>query len=220
MKELRKLRRDHGFTQTELGKLAGLTQHTVSELETGKQEPHPSTIRKLAEALNVSAVRLTQGPELFSLEWAGTATEAEFYQAIMEAPENEIDTLDRLAAKMVKLTNYELQEAYAESRGGGANFDKQAPEGSPLDPRKRPMMRERMKELVAEVKRRRPPFATLKQWAPWIGRKAEVRWLVPPDEWDQHRHRVEEMLDDPTDYLDVDARAGVPEPEETPLYAY
>lgn len=217
MKELRKLRRARGLTQQELGKLAGLTQHTVSELENGKQQPHPSTIRKLATALEVSALRLTEGPELFSLEWATEATDAEFYRAIAETEEDEVDVLDHLAAKLIKLTNYELQKAHAESRGG-TNIDAEVPEGSPLDPRKWPMMRERMKDLVAEVKRRRPPFATVKEWAPWIGKRAEVRWLIPEDQWDEHRSKIEEMLGH-TDYIDVDARQGVPEPEEVPLYA-
>lgn len=220
MKELRKLRRARGLTQQELGKLAGVTQHTVSELENGKQEPHPSTIRKLASALGVSTVRLIEGPELFSLEWAENATDVEFERAIAEAGEDEIDALDRLGAKLIRLNNYELQKTFAESRGDGEDINKEPAEGAPLDPRKWPMMRERMKRLVDEVRRRRPPFATVKQWAPWIGRKPEVRWLIPEEEWDKHRDRVEQMLDDPAGgYLDVDARQGVPEPEEIPLYA-
>ena len=51
--QLRRLRRAHVFSQRELARLTGIAQDTISELETGKREAQPRTIRKLAAALGV-----------------------------------------------------------------------------------------------------------------------------------------------------------------------
>ena len=50
---LREIRERAVLTQAELAKLAGVTSATVSDLETGKRKPRPSTVRKLAKALKV-----------------------------------------------------------------------------------------------------------------------------------------------------------------------
>jgi transcriptional regulator with XRE-family HTH domain len=55
---LRSLRIQQGLTQRELSVRAGLTQVTVSKLETGQQDARPSTLRKLARALKVKIVDL------------------------------------------------------------------------------------------------------------------------------------------------------------------
>ncbi len=53
MEELKRLRRSKGLTQQELAKQSGVSQYTITEVETGRREPRPSTLRKLAEALDV-----------------------------------------------------------------------------------------------------------------------------------------------------------------------
>jgi transcriptional regulator with XRE-family HTH domain len=50
---LREFRQRRLLTQTELAGKAGLTQKTISLLETGKAQPRVRTIRKLAAALGV-----------------------------------------------------------------------------------------------------------------------------------------------------------------------
>ena len=51
--QLRRLRRVRAFSQRDLARLTGIAQDTISQLETGKREAQPRTIRKLAEALGV-----------------------------------------------------------------------------------------------------------------------------------------------------------------------
>jgi transcriptional regulator with XRE-family HTH domain len=53
--KLREIRLDRGYSQEELHKLTGISRDTISRLETGdRPNPHPRTLRKLAEALGVS----------------------------------------------------------------------------------------------------------------------------------------------------------------------
>lgn len=51
---LRLLREQRGLTQTDLSKDSGISQSTVSALETGRQRPWPSTRRALARAFGLS----------------------------------------------------------------------------------------------------------------------------------------------------------------------
>jgi transcriptional regulator with XRE-family HTH domain len=54
MARLRALRLNLGLTQTELAERAGVSEFTITRLETGKgKRPHPSTRRKLAAVLGV-----------------------------------------------------------------------------------------------------------------------------------------------------------------------
>ena len=59
---LRELRERAVITQAELAKLAGVTAATISDLETGKRKPRPSTVRKLAKALKVRPVEIEFDP--------------------------------------------------------------------------------------------------------------------------------------------------------------
>ncbi len=59
MEELRRLRLEKGWNQTELAYHAKLAPSVISLLETGKREPNASTLRKLADALGVTI------PDLF-----------------------------------------------------------------------------------------------------------------------------------------------------------
>jgi transcriptional regulator with XRE-family HTH domain len=50
------MRREKGLSQQELADLAGVGQDSVSAIETGKHEPHPRTLRKLAAVLDAEVV--------------------------------------------------------------------------------------------------------------------------------------------------------------------
>lgn len=50
---LRKLRKERALSQQDLERTSGVTQHTISDLESGKRGARPSTLRKLANALSV-----------------------------------------------------------------------------------------------------------------------------------------------------------------------
>ena len=56
---LRELRARRYLTQRELADRAGVSPATIAKLETDVAEPRPSTIRKLAEALEVHPDELT-----------------------------------------------------------------------------------------------------------------------------------------------------------------
>jgi transcriptional regulator with XRE-family HTH domain len=58
MEALRELRLRRGWSQEDLARKAGLTQDTISNVESGKHRPFPSTLRKIAGALEVEVGEL------------------------------------------------------------------------------------------------------------------------------------------------------------------
>jgi transcriptional regulator with XRE-family HTH domain len=59
---VRELRRRRGWSQKDLADSSGVGQDTVSGIESGRHEPRPSTLRKLAEALEVDVVDFFREP--------------------------------------------------------------------------------------------------------------------------------------------------------------
>ena len=57
---LRELRRAKVLSQRELAIRANVSQKTIVDIETGKIRPHPSTLRKLAAALEVDVEALAE----------------------------------------------------------------------------------------------------------------------------------------------------------------
>lgn len=60
---MREVRDRLAVSQEELQRRTGMSRTTISSLENGKQSPHPSTVRRLAEALGVHPERLVDGTE-------------------------------------------------------------------------------------------------------------------------------------------------------------
>lgn len=58
---LRRYRLGRNLTQTELSGKAEVSVDTLNKAENGLRQPHPQTIRKLAEALGVEVEALTGG---------------------------------------------------------------------------------------------------------------------------------------------------------------
>ena len=58
---LKRLRTDNALTQAELAEKAGLTTAAVARIERNEAEPRPSTLRKLAAALDAAPRDLTNG---------------------------------------------------------------------------------------------------------------------------------------------------------------
>jgi transcriptional regulator with XRE-family HTH domain len=58
---LKDLRIQRALTQEELGEQAGIGKNTVNRLEQDKTDPRPSTLRKLAAALEVDPAELVRG---------------------------------------------------------------------------------------------------------------------------------------------------------------
>jgi XRE family transcriptional regulator, regulator of sulfur utilization len=57
---LRRLRERKALRQEDLAELAGIGKNTVNRLEKNRTEPHMTTIRKLAEALDVEPAELLE----------------------------------------------------------------------------------------------------------------------------------------------------------------
>jgi transcriptional regulator with XRE-family HTH domain len=57
---LRTLRKTHGVSQPALAEKSGVAQPTISDIERGRREPHHSTLKKLADALNVPVAAFFQ----------------------------------------------------------------------------------------------------------------------------------------------------------------
>ena len=51
LKDIRKLRRHHGLTQTELARLAGVSQSLIAKIESGKIDPTYSRVRSIFAVL-------------------------------------------------------------------------------------------------------------------------------------------------------------------------
>jgi len=120
IKYLRKLR---GYTQVELSKAIGMTHSAISSYEQGNNEPTAGVLKKIAEALNVSAddllfKDLTQTQNFLSdnesriiayakdLEEGKTSPE----EALSELSENDISLLNKLLKRRV----VELEQAIKE----------------------------------------------------------------------------------------------------------
>ncbi len=63
MEELKRVRRLRGMSQLDLAARSGVSQYTITEIETGRREPRPSTLRKLAKALDVEVADFFREPE-------------------------------------------------------------------------------------------------------------------------------------------------------------
>jgi transcriptional regulator with XRE-family HTH domain len=58
---LKMLRQRRALSLSDLALLSQVSRVTINRIENGKQKPSPRTIRKLAEALQVSVEDLTSG---------------------------------------------------------------------------------------------------------------------------------------------------------------
>ena len=58
MEALRRIRTMHGMNQVDLAEASGVAQNTISEIELGKREARPGTLKKLAAALGVEIADL------------------------------------------------------------------------------------------------------------------------------------------------------------------
>lgn len=57
-------RRHQGLSQKDLGGISGVNQDTISGIESGRHEPRPSTLRKLAHALGIEVADFFREPAL------------------------------------------------------------------------------------------------------------------------------------------------------------
>jgi transcriptional regulator with XRE-family HTH domain len=58
---LRELRVQRALRQEDLAELAGVGKNTINRIEKNRTEPHMTTLRKLAQALEVDPAELVRG---------------------------------------------------------------------------------------------------------------------------------------------------------------
>lgn len=206
--KLRVLRAQKGWTLTEAARRVGVGRDTLSDLERGRQHPVMPTLSKIARGYGVpiEGLLIEEQPVLagkgeapgeagpFSIEWARTASDAEFYRLIVMAPEEDTDRLDKLSGKLTRFVRRPVKRILTERNN--KTFEDQGPEPN-RDEYER--MKERSDALYAEVNRRRPPFAIIS----WRREgPAEVRWLIPEDEREALRPEIEETLKG-EDYIEI-----------------
>ncbi len=63
MLHLRAWRERRALTQKELADKAGVTQLSITRIETGQQNARPTTVRKLAKALRIKPEQLFRDPD-------------------------------------------------------------------------------------------------------------------------------------------------------------
>lgn len=200
------------LTPREAGRRFGVTDRTVKRwIEQGKLRGYrPGKAYQVPESaveelLERSEIR-PKAPGPFSLGWARAATDAEFYRAIVEAPEEDIDRLDMLSGTLLRLTQWEFMKAASESRRGWKPpAEETRPEVAPVEPKEWPVLRERAEAVTKEVNRRRPPL----YWIKHSHSGNVVKWNIPPEERDQYRERIEEEFRGEP-YTEVDVRGDVP----------
>ncbi len=106
MESLRRMRREKGLSQQELADLADVGQDSISAIETGKHEPHPRTLRKLAKALGIEVRTFFEEPTL--------AGKAEAPQVGGDVPNSLEELLERQGANTRHLANEDLAATLAQ----------------------------------------------------------------------------------------------------------
>ena len=63
MERLAELREHRALTLRELSAMSGVAADTINQIELGHRKPRPSTLRKLARALNIQVEDFFREPE-------------------------------------------------------------------------------------------------------------------------------------------------------------
>jgi transcriptional regulator with XRE-family HTH domain len=122
---VKEIRRRKGWSQKDLADESGVGQDTISGIESGRHEPRPSTLRKLADALDVEvadffrepAVPLDEAPETGQ----DVAEQAGFLEGIAAAVDS---AADRLQTRLEETSRTDgnaltalLEDGWLEHRG-------------------------------------------------------------------------------------------------------
>src|SRR5215212_492112 len=102
MDGLKRAREAAGYSQRELGRLAGIDSHIISGAEAGKRKPRASTARKIARALGVSVSELYGEPppgSVPSVQWAFETSERAFTRWLNRA---DLDAILKLLPQMTR----------------------------------------------------------------------------------------------------------------------
>lgn len=100
-KMMKTLRESAEMTQSELAKLAGLTQAAISQFEEGKRVPSTRAIHKVAEALGVSTnFLIAESPLPEDVDPEKAAAIKELLELVKDKPAKSILHLNRFIASV------------------------------------------------------------------------------------------------------------------------
>jgi transcriptional regulator with XRE-family HTH domain len=83
LERLRYIREQAGYSQQDLADKAGVSQHTISEIELGRRKPQGRTLRKLAQALGIEVADLL-GSREYPLGEAPPSAEQQSFNHLLE----------------------------------------------------------------------------------------------------------------------------------------
>jgi transcriptional regulator with XRE-family HTH domain len=117
---VKEIRRRKGWSQKDLAEESGVGQDTISGIESGRHEPRPSTLRKLADALGVEVADFFREPAVPLAEAPETGpTETEVEEKRHVIPQSAA-SLKKHIEDMKELK--ELREAEMEDLGKGVGL--------------------------------------------------------------------------------------------------
>jgi len=115
VESVRRIRREKGLSQQELADLAGVGQDSISAIETGKHEPHPRTLRKLAKALEIEVRSFFEEPvPLGEAPSPGPTLLDKVVDAVLQDEERAGKTINR--EKASEGVGQNIMSAYAEDK--------------------------------------------------------------------------------------------------------
>ena len=123
MRELRDIRLRRGLSQADLSAKTGVAEFTISQIEAGKRaNPRPSTLRKLAQALDVEVADLYGSPE-HPLAEAPPSPEQPPLNGFEEARRSEWDAAVRSARRLRMRSRSQMKNALASWHASKARGD-------------------------------------------------------------------------------------------------
>lgn len=110
MNNIRLIRQRKGVTQVQLADRSGVSQHSISKLETGRTRPKRETLEKLAFGLGID------NPDVLITEDIGHEGGATFEQILEATPDQRLSYFE-LAREMDHLEDFEksLRRHYAQN---------------------------------------------------------------------------------------------------------
>lgn len=101
MERIKELRKQHGLSQTELGKILNIAQNTLSAYECGRRDPDTETLSAIAKYFNVTVDYLLERTDAPKAKKSPSQSEGDFAPTITER--DEIDISKRLNAVLEDL---------------------------------------------------------------------------------------------------------------------
>jgi transcriptional regulator with XRE-family HTH domain len=111
MNNIRLIRQRKDITQMQLAARSGISQHSISKLETGRTRPKRETLEKLASGLDID------NPDVLITEDVGHDGGATFEQILEASPDQRLSYFE-LARELDHLEKFEesLRRHYAQNR--------------------------------------------------------------------------------------------------------